>query len=64
MLETISGISFEDLPKEFRNEYELPLNGGNVVWVEKGSEFGNWVGQQGFLFNKDNGRWGWLVIFR
>lgn len=64
ILEPISAISFEDLPKEFRNEYELPLNGGNVVWVEKGSDFGNWVQQHGFQFTKGEGTWGWLVIFR
>jgi len=59
----LKGVNLEDIPSEFhRSLFDcLPINGGNVVTIDEGSQFGDWLKVQGFEFSHG---WGWLVIWR
>lgn len=68
-LSQIQLICIENIPNEFVDELELPVNGGNVIYVESKSNFGKWLVTQGFVFgNYSDGTpkktWEWLVVFR
>jgi hypothetical protein len=65
-LELIPSINIEDVPKEFQDKVweQLPTNGGNVLSIEADSDFGKFLQQHGFEFNRHDKSWGWLVVFR
>lgn len=65
----VQAIDITDLPEKFRTKslYKvLKNNGGNVIYVEKETELGRYLGNKGFRFNRGSDRfpWDWLVIFR
>jgi len=68
MIFNIPAINYEDIPKEYCDLLELPINGGNVVSVDLESDFGKWLQSKGTLFDRPSylivKTWVWLAIFR
>lgn len=74
-LEPIQSICKQDIPKKYIDDDfldQLPVNGGNVLSVDRDSDFGKFLERNGYQFNMprdSDGRkfkktWGWLVVFR
>ena len=63
IIDNVQSISIEDIGGSLHDEIweQLPNNGGNVLCVEKDSEFGKYLICVGFKFTKS---WEWVVVFR
>lgn len=64
-MNSVPSICIEDIPDNFKDKKfwdQLPNNGGNVLSVEKDSDFGKFLLERGFMFKQKS--WGWLVVFR
>jgi hypothetical protein len=61
----IQGINIQDIPDDFSDVIwdNLPINGGNVVSVDKDEAFGKFLISIGFKF-PENRDWEWVVVFR
>lgn len=70
MLENVQSVCIEDIPDEIADEVwpKLDKNGGNVLSVEKNSNFGQFLLGEGFVFTQprtqEEKTWGWVVVFR
>jgi hypothetical protein len=63
---SVPGFNIEDIPKDVADTVWpiLDVNGGNCIDVDADSSFGNSLFFRPVVFEKDNGNWTWIVIWR